>query len=82
MIRGGELSRNIVIPNGFLEAEQAIFRANLKVYRELKRPRSRSGKGCANATYAKGPAFHAPTLRRDVNPIPPGLAVKPDKKHA
>lgn len=38
MIRGGELSRNIVIPNGFLEAEHAIFRANLKVYRELKRP--------------------------------------------
>ena len=38
MIRAGELSRNIVIPNGFLEAEQPIFRANLKVYRELKRP--------------------------------------------
>ena len=38
MICGGELSRNIVIPNGFLEAEHAIFRANLKVYRELKRP--------------------------------------------
>jgi hypothetical protein len=38
MIRGEELSRNIVIPNGFLEAEHAIFRANLKVYRELKRP--------------------------------------------
>ena len=38
MIREGELSRNIVIPNGFLEAEPAIFRENLNVYRELKCP--------------------------------------------
>ena len=38
MIREGELSRNIVIPNGFLEADPAIFRGNPNVYGELKCP--------------------------------------------
>ena len=63
MIREGELSRNIVIPNGFLEAEPAIFRENLNVYRELKCPPIPIPKGSANATYAKSLPIHSAILR-------------------